>query len=112
MEDVKKNEFEQIERVKSCPFCCVKLPAQAQKCQYCGEWVAQKKSRGVPSDTARAVNRGLKQKEIDDWWFSGCFPWITVFFMVVAYSKTDSVKVTLSVLVVMSILGAIAYLKE
>jgi hypothetical protein len=112
MEDVKKSEFERTERVKSCPFCCVKIPAQAQKCQYCGEWVARKKSRGVPSDTARAVNRGLKQKEIDDWWLSGCYPKVIAFFMIVAYSITDSLKISLTVLVVLALLGGIAYWRE
>lgn len=98
--------------MKRCPFCCAEIPEKAQKCQYCGEWVVQKKTTLGSSDTARAVNRGLKDKQFDDWWLSGCLPWVTAFFMIVAYSKTDSLKVAFIVLVVMSLLGAIAYWKE
>jgi len=25
--------------VKICPYCCAKIPSQAKKCMYCGEWV-------------------------------------------------------------------------
>lgn len=27
---------------KICPYCCQKIPINAQKCQFCGEWLNQK----------------------------------------------------------------------
>jgi len=98
--------------MRSCPFCCAEIPKQAKKCQYCGEWLNGKQSRTDPSAAARAVNRGLKQKEIDDWWFSGCLPKITVFFMIIVYWKTDSLGWMFATMVVFSVLGTIAYLTE
>lgn len=35
---VKVNQEEEPE-VKSCIYCCAKIPYQAKKCMYCGEWV-------------------------------------------------------------------------
>lgn len=30
---------EEKTEVKICPYCCAKIPSQAKKCMYCGEWV-------------------------------------------------------------------------
>ena len=29
----------------TCPYCCQKIPVNAQKCQFCGEWIKQKKEK-------------------------------------------------------------------
>lgn len=34
--EVKKN-------MKTCPYCCKDVPNNAKKCQYCGEWLIDKK---------------------------------------------------------------------
>lgn len=31
--------------IKICPYCCQKIPENAQKCQFCGEWINQKTKR-------------------------------------------------------------------
>jgi hypothetical protein len=55
-----------------CPFCFDEIEPQAKKCRHCGEWLeeASKRPGGTVaskgSADARAVNRGLKQKEADD----------------------------------------------
>ena len=28
---------------KTCPYCCKEIPLKAKKCQYCGEWIINKK---------------------------------------------------------------------
>lgn len=35
LEELQANKSE----VKICPYCCAKIPSQAKKCMYCGEWV-------------------------------------------------------------------------
>jgi len=67
-----QTENEKKSPTKNCPFCCSEIQEAAQKCPYCGEWVVRRKETMSPSDMARSVNRGLKQKEVDDWWFNGC----------------------------------------
>lgn len=40
--DIKTQQIQQPEDkedVKSCSYCCAKIPYQAKKCMFCGEWV-------------------------------------------------------------------------
>lgn len=34
-----EEEHEEKQEVKICSYCCAKIPSQAKKCMYCGEWV-------------------------------------------------------------------------
>jgi hypothetical protein len=66
-----------------CPYCGESILSGAAKCRSCGEWLVSPRSahpsvrevsqrvgadwseRGTP--TARAVSKGMKEKELDDW---------------------------------------------
>lgn len=62
-----------------CPFCAEEIREDAIKCRHCGEWLTNKNIAEVVSSprlddgsaVARAVTKGLKQKEADDARF-GC----------------------------------------
>jgi phage FluMu protein Com len=43
-----------------CPFCGEEILSTAIKCKHCREWVARAQGNG--SSAARAVSRGIKQK--------------------------------------------------
>jgi hypothetical protein len=57
---------------KECPYCGETILTSAKKCRYCGEWLeAPAKKVGSTigkrgSADARAVTRGLKEKELHD----------------------------------------------
>jgi hypothetical protein len=57
---------------KKCPYCGETILTAAKKCRYCGEWLekpAGKAGSGVAgrgSADARAVTRGLREKELHD----------------------------------------------
>ena len=62
-----------MEEFKECPYCSEKILSTAKKCRYCGEWLtddvssrkgSQSKEKG--SADARAVKKGIKEKEGDD----------------------------------------------
>jgi hypothetical protein len=60
------------EQRQPCPFCGEPILAGARKCRFCGEWltapaaqpVASWASRGTAD--ARAVSKGIKEKEFAD----------------------------------------------
>ena len=60
------------EETKKCPYCSELILASAKKCKHCGEWLEESKERkgtswvDKGSADARAVTRGIKQKEQDD----------------------------------------------
>ncbi len=57
---------------KQCPFCGEEILTTARKCKHCGEWFDSVTSRaGSPvedrgSADARAISRGLKEKDFQD----------------------------------------------
>lgn len=64
-----------------CPFCAEEILEDAKKCRYCGEWLTESKRNTDKniSDLARAVNKGIKQKEQDDFNL-GCVS-VVIFFI-------------------------------
>lgn len=65
-------ETQPIEKTKNCPYCHEQIKEEAKKCRYCGEWLTNDNQR-VGSEPlkqgtadARAVVKGLKEKEVDD----------------------------------------------
>ena len=57
---------------KKCPFCKEEIRLEAVKCRFCGEWLKSTKREGLAETDMEALNvsDGLKQKELDDTWFS------------------------------------------
>lgn len=56
-----------------CPYCSEGIKHSAQKCRHCGEWLNGRRS-GSSADNgtsnARAITKGLKQKQWHDFTLS------------------------------------------
>lgn len=42
---------------KQCPFCCQKVPINAKKCQYCGEWIEEKEQKQQKENSVYKVSQ-------------------------------------------------------
>ena len=51
--------------MKPCPYCSEDIQENAKKCKHCNEWLDGNKIDG--STSARAIAKGIKQKEYADW---------------------------------------------
>ena len=73
----------------ACPFCSEQIQASAKKCKHCGEWLdtrARPTGSGAHqrgSSDARAVTKGLKEKELHDSVFN-----VLAFLLLVASGAT------------------------
>jgi len=71
---------------RKCPFCAEEIQADAKKCKHCGEWLIKSPqnifhSVGDSSTTARAVTKGIKEKEAQQV-RGGCLGVIAIFIAV------------------------------
>jgi predicted RNA-binding Zn-ribbon protein involved in translation (DUF1610 family) len=73
----------------SCPFCGEDIRAMAKKCKHCGEWLdkvsGREGARWLERGTAdaRAVTRGIKEKEFHDQ-VAGCLGVLILIVAVIA----------------------------
>jgi uncharacterized membrane protein YvbJ len=99
--------------MKKCPFCAEEIQDEAVKCRFCGEMLdkAMKKTVYDTSADARAVNKGLKQKELDDFKM-GCLGVIAFIFALIVGATSKSFFWGVITFVVFAALGSRWYYKE
>lgn len=87
--------MDESEETKKCPYCSEQILITAKKCKHCGEWLEESKERKGStwqekgSVDARAVTKGLKQKEQDDF-NQGCLIFVVLVVAVLVGSGASS----------------------
>jgi predicted ATP-dependent serine protease len=83
------------EETKKCPYCSELILATAKKCKHCGEWLEESNERKGTAwnekgtADARAVTKGIKQKEQDDF-NQGCAIFVVLVAAIVVGTGASS----------------------
>lgn len=89
--------------LRECPCCGEQIPAEAQKCRYCGEWIKPKSVSQLPKQKKPTAPQPKKEEKNDDNVLStmtgcsengcGCGFWVIVILLAIAFfSKPDPIK--------------------
>jgi Flp pilus assembly protein TadB len=97
------------EGIMECPYCSEEIKESAKKCKHCGEWLEQT-DEWSGSSNARAVNKGLKDKEFDDFAFTFVMLLTILFSIVVGYYT--HLLVGIAVFIVLGMVVSVRYYNE
>lgn len=103
--------------MKKCPFCAEDILENAKKCKHCNEWLdntgkdTNRKLINDPTNAARAVAKGIKEKELADFQV-GAVGLISLFLAIVIGIATKSFWIGFIIFIVPMFFLAKSYYKE